>query len=388
MVAGAPSFEDLADEIYAMLEGHVFVAHNVNFDFSFLRHHLKQSGFDLKEKKLCTIRMSRRVFPGLPSYSLGNLCRSLDIAIRNRHRADGDARATAVLFSKLIREGGEPVIAEMLKRSSGDQWLPMHLEKKQVDTLPSGPGVYYFHNAKGKVIYVGKAVNVKKRVASHFTNNDPERKRQHLLREVRAISCKECASELHALVLESTEIRKLWPAYNRSQKFPEQVYGLYIYEDNRGYLRLAIDRKRKSMEALYTFNMLHEGLAMVRKLVESFGLNRALCFLPPDPNIKLPAKLEGPQEYNSKVEEAIRELKKQLPSFVVRDIIPGQDKQLCLLVEKGVFRGMGYVEADLSIKRVDDVKPYIESFADNDFIRNSIYSFAEANPGCRIDLSS
>lgn len=385
MVAGAPSFEDLAEEIFGLLSGNIFVAHNVNFDYSFVKHHLKSSGYDLQEKKLCTIRLSRKVFSGMPSYSLGNLCRELGISIRNRHRADGDARATSILFSRLLAEGGEQLVADMLKRSSGDQWLPIHLDKKQVDALPAGPGVYYFHNAKGKVIYVGKAVNVRKRVAGHFTNNDPERKRQHLLRQVHKVTFKECASELHALVLESTEIRKLWPAFNRSQKHPEQQFGLYVFEDNKGYLRLALDKKKKGMDALYICNHMHEGVAMLRKMTEAFGLNRRLCFLPADEHQEIEA-VESPSQYNKKVKKAIEQLKKQLPSFAIVDKMPDQEKQLCLLVEKGVFRGMGYVDVSVSLKTADDIKPHIEPFADNDFIRNSIYAYAALNPASRIEL--
>ena len=385
LVQDAPSFADLAEEIHRFLSGRIFVAHNVNFDFSFVKHHLKVCGFELQEKKLCTIRMSRKVFPGLPSYSLGNLCRSLGIALRNRHRADGDARATAVLFSRLLKEGGENMVSDMLRRSSGEQWLPLFLDKKHIESLPSGPGVYYFHDAGGKVIYVGKALNVRKRVVSHFSNNDPEKKRQRLLRQVCRVTCKECASELHALVLESAEIRKLWPSLNRSQKHPEPHYGLYVYEDARGYLRLAIDTKRKGMDVLYTFNRLHEGMAMVRKLADAFGLSRRLCFLhTADPDGYYPD--EKPVQYNRRVKEALTELQKQLPTFIVVDRLPGQEKQLCMLVERGVFRGMGFVSNDISLKKADDVKPYIEPFADNDFIRSSIFSFAEMNPESRIDL--
>ena len=102
MVAGAPLFEEVAGEIFELLNDNVFIAHNVNFDYSFLKSHLLRTGHDLKSKKLCTVRLSRRIFPGFSSYSLGNLCRSLDIEIHNRHRAGGDAEATVRVFSRLL----------------------------------------------------------------------------------------------------------------------------------------------------------------------------------------------------------------------------------------------------------------------------------------------
>lgn len=246
MVASAPTFNEVAAEIHDILQHNIFVAHNVNFDFSFIRHHLLEAGLTLNVKKLCTVRLSRKVFTGLASYSLGNLCRSLCIEIENRHRADGDARATVILFDKILQAEGISHINHMLKRSSSEQWLPVNLERSVIDKLPAGPGVYYFHDNKGKVIYVGKAINVKKRVGSHFTHNDPGNRRQHFLRLVCNITSTVCSSELHALVLESTEIKRLWPKYNYSQKQPAQKYGLYSFEDNRGYIRLAIDKKKKT----------------------------------------------------------------------------------------------------------------------------------------------
>ena len=115
MVRDAPYFDELAPEIASILERHIFVAHNVNFDYSFVKHHLKLAGHSLDTRKLCTVRLSRKVFPGLPSYSLGNLCRQLDIRIEQRHRAGGDARATAVLFDKLLQHGAITHIDQMLK---------------------------------------------------------------------------------------------------------------------------------------------------------------------------------------------------------------------------------------------------------------------------------
>src|SRR5205085_2020855 len=126
MVADAPSFSEVAGEIFERLKGRIFVAHNVNFDYSFVRHHLGLYGFDLVTQKLCTVRLSRKVFPGLPSYSLGNLCRHFNILIENRHRAGGDAVATAKLFTHIVNNGEEHV-RQSLKKNSKEQSLPPHL---------------------------------------------------------------------------------------------------------------------------------------------------------------------------------------------------------------------------------------------------------------------
>ena len=172
MVASAPTFNEVADKIFELLSDTIFVAHSVNFDHSFIYHHLKKCGYELNVKKLCTVRLARKAIPGLSSYGLGKICRHLNILIDDRHRADGDAKATVKLFENILQNNGQEHIDKMLKRSSSEQWLPVYLDKNKIDNLPPVAGVYYFHNNKGKVIYVGKAINIKKRVVSHFTHND------------------------------------------------------------------------------------------------------------------------------------------------------------------------------------------------------------------------
>ncbi len=387
MVEDAPVFDEVADVLHDILQENIFIAHNVNFDYSFVKHQLKAAGYELAAKKLCTVRLGRKVFPGLPSYSLGNLCRSLNIDIENRHRAGGDAKATVKLFEHMLANGAQSHIDQMLKKSSGEQWLPLHLSKNDISKLPSKPGVYYFHDNRDKIIYVGKAINIKKRVSSHFTQNDPDRKRQHLLRNIHKITCVKCATELEAIVLESTEIKRLWPKYNYSQKQPLQKYGLYMFEDNRGYLRMAIDKKKKNIAALYNFNLLQEGEVMLKKIVAEFELNEKLCFIDKTPfTASDKKKIDPPLIYNNKVKRALEALDKQLPTFAVIDIGIKDKERLCLLVERGSFWGMGYLPASAAITSSVELKNFLNPYADNDYIRNSIYAFAEANPGKKINL--
>src|SRR4030095_14801848 len=202
MVAESPPVEVIASNIHRLLKDRIFIAHNVNFDYSFLKHHLLSAGFELSCRKICTVRLARQVFPGLPSYSLGNLCRHFDIPITDRHRAGGDAAATTLLFEHLMRNGAEPFIERALKRSK-EQSLPPFLPKEKVDNLPYGPGVYYFHDARGKVVYVGKAKNIKYRVSSHFTHNGAGKQRQDFLRTIHNVSYQSCGTELMAAILEN-----------------------------------------------------------------------------------------------------------------------------------------------------------------------------------------
>lgn len=385
MVAGAPTFDEIADVLFEILNENIFIAHNVNFDYSFVKHQLKQSGYELTAKKLCTVRLGRKVFPGLPSYSLGNLCRALKINIENRHRAGGDAKATVKLFEYMLANGAQTHIDQMLKRSSAEQWLPMNIDKQVIDKLPAKPGVYYFHNSKDKIIYVGKAINLKKRVSSHFTHNDPDLKRQGFIREIYKVTFKQCATELEAIVFESTEIKRLWPKYNRSQKQPAVKFALYSFEDSRGYIRLAIDKKKKNLQALYAFNLLHEGQVLLKKIVAEFNLDARLCFIDKTPFTNTD-KLEPPAVYNQKIKRAIDALNENLPSFALVDegIVAGE--KLCLLIERGSFWGMGYLPETFPISSSGELKNYLNPYADNDLIRNNIFSFAAANPDKKIQL--
>ena len=387
MVASAPSFEEVAAKIYSLLQKSIFVAHNVNFDYSFIKYHLKSAGYELNCTKLCTVRLGRKIFPGLPSYSLGNLCRSQGIEITDRHRAVGDARATVVLFEKMLANGGQLHIDQMLKRSSSEQWLPLHLDKAVISGLPNAPGVYYFHNVKGKVIYVGKAINIKKRVSSHFTHNDADKKRQHFLRLIANITFTTCANELHALVLESAEIKRLWPKYNYSQKQPAQKYGLYSFEDGKGYIRLAIDKKKKNLRAHYQFNLLHEGTVMLTKMAEQFELDKKLCYIDKSPISEKDIEfMEPPSHYNSRVKQALQELELQLPTFALVDDGLKEDEKLCLLIERGSFWGMGYIKSQPPPTDILSLKEILNPYADNDFIRNALYSFVAVNPEKKIML--
>ncbi|TDO25859.1 DNA polymerase-3 subunit epsilon [Sediminibacterium goheungense] len=377
MVSAAPSFSAVAPQIFNLLKDRVFVAHNVNFDYSFVKYHLQQAGYQLNVSKLCTIRLSRKVFPGFKKYGLGHLCRELDIQITNRHRAGGDALATAQILDLVLQNNGMRLIKELLKRDNHSQTLPAHLPEQQVQNLPQLPGVYYFHDQKDKVIYVGKAKNLKKRVLSHFTGLDLSKKRQELLRTVHRISHVECPTEFVASLFESVEIKRLWPAHNKSQKRFEQVWGIFMFEDNRGYLRLAIDKKRKYLQPIMSFALLTDAHRMLWKLVKNFELNAALCFL------DLTTQNEWPEvdSYNEKIKQAVQWTLEQKETFIIRD------KSACVLVENGVFYGMGTPDEDISLAELDLLKEQLTSYPENEVIRSMIRNFTERYPAKVIKIA-
>jgi DNA polymerase-3 subunit epsilon len=397
MVEDAPGFETIAPFIYEWLKDAVFIAHNVNFDYSFLKHQLKACGFDLNSRKLCTVRLSRKTFPGAPSYSLGNICQFLGISIPNRHRAGGDASATVLLFEKILQAGGLEHIRGMLKGNSREQYLPVHLPAEQLEQLPMVPGVYYFHDQKGKVIYVGKAKNLRHRVVSHFSNNKPGRQKQEFLRNIYSISHETTGTELMAFLKECIEIKRLWPAYNRSLKRFEPAYGLYLYEDRNGYSRLALEKRKKQLQPIYTFSLLLEGHNLLRKLVREYRLCPKLCFIQKDndPCFALQTDecdgacehKESPASYNNRVEAAITALVNSLPSFTLMDEGRHPEEKSCILIEQGRLYGMGYLPADIAVTSTEDLKNYLVRYPENDYMRGLIYQHAERWPGKKITIA-
>jgi DNA polymerase-3 subunit epsilon len=397
MVSDAPTFEMVAPKIFSLLDNKVFIAHNVNFDYSFVRHHLALSGYTLNSKKLCTVRLSRKLYPGFPSYSLGKLCTSLNIVLNNRHRAGGDAAATAILFGMLLGVDAEGIIQKSLSPASKEQVLPPYLSKLYIDRIPQNPGVYYFKDEKGKVIYIGKAKNLKKRVNSHFTGNSSSKQRQDFLKKIHNIDYEICGTELMAFILEAAEIKRLWPENNKALKRYEQKYSLFRFEDQNGYLRLGIDKYKKQGPAIYSFNSILDGHNLLKKLVSKHLLCEKLCFIQTNRSICTGhaegkclgacAGIESAEAYNARVNEAIEELGALLPSFAMIDAGRTEDEQSCLWIENGRFVGMGYISHHSDLTNLEEIKSTLKPFPSNDYILNLILSYANSNPEKKRSLS-
>jgi DNA polymerase-3 subunit epsilon len=389
MVSKAPAFEKVAKKVYKLLNDKIFIAHNVNFDYSFVKSHLEAHGFSFNTKKLCTVRLGRKIFPGLNSYSLGNFCQAMGISNSARHRATGDAEATTHLFHMMVKNDKENHIEKSLQRNSKEQHLPPNVAKKDFDKLPSTPGVYYFHNEKGKIIYVGKARNIRNRVSNHFSGDMQGRQKQNFIKHTYAISFQPTATELMAHILESTEIKKLWPAYNYSQKRWEDVYGLFSFEDQNGYLRIAIEKNKKNLRPHHTFHYLVDGHAIIRKLVKEYNLCPKLCFMQAD-NIPCEGlkdetchgackKSEAPIHYNNRVQIALASLGNRSSFIIVDDGLHDEEKS-CILVENGSFKGMGYISTSIQVTDPTLIRDYIRPYRENQFIRNIVLGYAARYP--------
>lgn len=388
MVCNSPTFEDVAKTVYTLLEGRIFVAHHVNFDYSILKSHLEDAGFTYTAPKLCTVRMARNIKPGLSSYSLGDLCEALQIPLHHRHRAGGDVDATVALFSKLLEWDSESIVAAMLKDGNKEPQLPPKLSQTDFDALPHKPGVYYFLDTHGKVIYVGKAKDISKRVAQHFRGKNPNPQRQYFLQDIHSITFEVCGTELMAFILEAIEIKRIWPKYNRALKKYEPKFGIFSNQDLGGYRRLSIRRYDKSTSPIQIFTTREGCVNKIRELARHFGLCASLCGLrtcdlcsmvDKKHNLLCTAN-EPPETYNEKVNNALSGLEDNTPGFYIVDKGRNGREKSCIWVENGSFYGMGYIDNAADINSLDDIKDSLTRYPSSHYIMQLLISFMCRHP--------
>lgn len=385
MVHDAPRFEDAAGEIFSWLDGRVFVAHNAHFDYSFLKKEFEDVGINWNSKKLCTVRLSRKIIPGLRSYSLGRLAESLGIHITDRHRAGGDAEATAKIFDLLIKRDTEGAIAKALKKNGGETILPPNLSRSEFDKLPAKPGVYYFHDGKGKVIYVGKAINIKKRIAGHFTGDAREWNRSNIRNEIHQITFELTGTELIALIHESQEIQRLWPKYNLAQKYKVEEWGIYDYEDRNGYIRFSITPRTRGSVPIISFTTKGDAWNFMWEKIREHQLCSKLCGLQKTSDACYEhqsgnchgacMQIEEPKLYNERVKQAIDSISEQEQSLAIVGRGRNTDEHSIVVVEKGVFLGFGYFDKSENFSSLGEAKLYIKAGKENRMVQNIVNSY-------------
>lgn len=278
MVAEAPKFEEVAERILELTKDAVFVAHNVQFDYSYMKAEFKRLGHEFERKKLCTVILSKQILPDVESYSLGNICQELGIPIENRHRAKGDAKATVELFKLLVDKDEFNCIYDNIHDVDLYKNLPPNLEGKVLATLPEETGVYYFHNAIGKVIFVGKSVDIRRRVYQHIINNiSTKGKRWQMLVKTHNISFQETGSELIAQLLESYEIKRLRPNYNKAQRARRFNYGIFKYQEEDGYLQIEVRKLKSGERPIAAFSKEEYALKILKARMEQYKLCPHFC---------------------------------------------------------------------------------------------------------------
>ncbi|HLT34508.1 MAG TPA: exonuclease domain-containing protein [Aquaticitalea sp.] len=368
MVANAPTFREIADAILLITKDSIFVAHNVNFDYNVIRNEFKSIDIDFRRKKLCTVRLSRTLFSGFRSYSLGKLCNSLNIDIVSRHRARGDAEATVTLFENILaHEKSNAAITAFLKKTSKEATLPPHLESQVFNDIPNAPGIYYFKNKKGKIIYVGKAINLKKRVLGHFYNKSE--KELNLCRETADIDFELSGSDLIARLMEDAAIKHHFPIYNQAAKRLPKPYAIFSYEDRRGVIHLAFNTLKATPNPLQIFHSVRDCRLYLEQLCEQFELCPKYCHLQESvwtcSHFKLTnckgicRREESVTSYNERVQLAIGHITNSNQNIVLKEKGRHTKEEAFILIKNGTYLGYGFVDASDQITHEEELEAFI-----------------------------
>jgi DNA polymerase-3 subunit epsilon len=393
MVKDAPKFYEVAKNILDFCEGCVFVAHNVGFDYGMLRNEFRALGYDFRFPHLCTVRAARYVLPGHDSYSLGKISAALGITIDGRHRAGGDALATAKLFD-LIYHKDPQNLANFIQHEVNPKKVHPKLDINSVDDLPEKTGIYRFFDEYNRLIYIGKSKNVKKRVEQHLRNTATA-KGEIMRQEIARIEYELTGSELIAMLLESEEIKQHKPVFNRQLRRSIFTYGLYDEPNDKGYLSLKVGLASKTEAVPLTyFNSKKEASEYIKNRGDYFGLCQKINGVYPSQDACFQHSVkqcagacigeETPENYNEKVAQFIAALRYDESSFYIVDKGRNRSEKSLVLIENGTYRGYGHAPYHFNQSAPLHWKRFIEIKDENRDIRSIINLYLRKGIGFKL----
>lgn len=277
MVQDAPTFKQVAGELLDYLDGAVMCAHNVRFDHGFLKAEFKRIGITLKQKVLCTVKLSRKLYPQYKSHGLSAIIERHNFTCSNRHRAMGDVEVMAQLIelakNELGTESLEAAVAELSKKTS----LPPGIDEDVIDEIPETSGVYLFYGENNLPLYIGKSVNLRARVMSHFSSDHSSTKEMRISQEIKHIEWIETAGEFGALLLESRLVKERQPIYNRQLRRERQLCAWQLADsaDSKPLLTLIREDEitPENMGSLFgTFRSKKQATEVLRNIAEEHAL--------------------------------------------------------------------------------------------------------------------
>ncbi|WP_461587265.1 exonuclease domain-containing protein [Winogradskyella sp.] len=391
MLRNAPKFYEVAKRIVEITEDCILVAHNSEFDYRILKTEFKRLGFEFKRKTLCTVELSQKLIPDMESYSLGKLARALGIPVSDRHRANGDAMATIKLFKLLLSKDTDKTIVSNAIKVEKKSKIKPNL-KEIIEELPNATGVYYIHDAKGTILYIGKSNNIKKRLTQHFTNtNSKSRKIQTL---VASVTYEKTGSELVALLKESEEIKKNKPILNRALRRNLFTHGLYHFEDKNGYINLSIEKANKEDLPVTTFTNRQSAKHFMLKIMDDYMLCQKLtgmyhtntnCFRHEVKECNGACVLEeSSADYNKRVLMLIDKHSYKNKNMLVIDRGRDIEEKSVVLIENGVFRGLGFFDLNYQINNPDILQTLITPMENNRDTQHIIQSYIRRNKRLKI----
>ena len=283
MVSEAPRFCDLANRVYKMLEGRIFVAHNARFDYAFLKQSFLREGIDFSAKTLCTVKLSRRLYPGYPKHNLDTLIERHGLKVTGRHRALADAQLIHQFWEKIQATIPQESIQSAVKALLGRPSTPTHIDLTMIDGLPESPGVYLFYGENELPLYVGKSINIRQRVMSHFTADVTSAKEMSLSQQVRRIEHIRTGGEIGALLKEAALVKKLQPTHNRQLRRNNELCSIQLKDASGGlqvHVAYANELDFATTSNLYgLFKSKREALKALTEIAEEHSLCKAVIGL-------------------------------------------------------------------------------------------------------------
>lgn len=391
MLQGAPKFFEVAKRIIEMTNDCIVVAHNASFDYRILRTEFRRLGYDFEARTLCTVELSKKLLPEQPSHSLGKLVRALGIPMADRHRASGDALATVKLFKILLEKDLEKeIVKDFIKLEIEKGIAPKLLDI--VASLPAKTGIYYIHNEKGKLIYIGKSRNIKKRINQHFTGTTTKCKK--IQDEVFTVTYDETGSELIALLKESEEIKINKPIYNRAQRKSIFQLALYAEKDEKGYLNLKLQKADGRKKEITSFTSILEGKNALFRITSHYQLCQKLtglyvtktnCF---QYTIK---ECDGAcigavssEEYNARVQNFIEKNSFENQNMLLIDKGRTISERSVVMIENGIYKGFAFYDLNYQINNVEILRNIIIPMQNNRDTKNIIQGHVRRNKTLKI----
>jgi len=284
MVRDAPTFEEIAKETLARLNGRLFIAHNARFDYSFLKASFRRAGYEFRPTVLCTVRLSRKLYPEYRKHNLDSLIERHGLSVNGRHRALADAQLIHQFWEQVQRAHSPADFESILRELTARQSLPSHLDSSIIDTLPDGPGVYLFYGENELPLYIGKAKDIRKRVLSHFAADHSSAKELRLAQQVRRIEWIDTGGEVGAFLKESELIKKMQPIHNRQLRRSSELCTISLAESENGHLTPTIVYARdlhpgENKNRYGLFKSAKAATAALRELAVNYGLCHAVLEL-------------------------------------------------------------------------------------------------------------
>lgn len=237
----APTFREIKEEILEIISDSYFVAHNVRFDYGFLKTEFKRENITFKQKHFCTVKLSRLLYPSFSHHNLDSIIERFRFECTNRHRAYDDAKVLFDFYKKVQNEFPEDVVLHAINKSMKKPSVPLRIDHSVLEDLPENPGVYIFYGDSDMPLYVGKSKNIKDRVLSHFSSDIRSSTEMNISQQITNIETIPTAGELGALLQESKLIKTLLPLYNKRSRIKQELFAIKSKVNKDGYKEAYIE---------------------------------------------------------------------------------------------------------------------------------------------------